>query len=498
MATMRRRDRIGQLGFGVFLMMAVAVFFAAASTQAQAVEPPFRWAPPATFNPNTPGLGLPSLPGLKTTTLFTPKPSNAAVDTGGSGQYEGVQYGTFNHSATLALYQDKVIVYWYNHDQDEDAPGQRILAKVGTFNADRTDINWGGNETLVELAGPSGLVRRKSLTSDPNVITEAATNGDLQIINGRIYVMARLGAADGWSNDPAYGTWVTAPVPASKWSDVKTSSYRYDVYHDLGRTVQQWDIQGSTLHPVSPVYKTEDFVQQVEVTPGRFKQVPSPLAPYTGALPFASSPAMIQSDIVDGTPESFLRYPNYAAGTWNLTTDGTNGLAHYTEFQRPDGTWVVVRDNLVNPTHYYAADKANLTDFYPSGVETNLFGAAQPTSGELPDGRPWIICNDQSRQDMYMTLSKDGRVFDKTWLLQHNNYVPIEDGIGKTGGAQYFQSVTVGDYIWVVYDIDKESIAVTRVPIQSLPEPSAVVMLATVGLCAFGRLSIGYWRRRRP
>jgi hypothetical protein len=96
-----------------------------------------------------------------------------------------------------------------------------------------------------------------------------------------------------------------------------------------------------------------------------------------------------------------------------------------------------------------------------------------PTAGELPDGRPWIICNNQSRHDMYLTLSRDGRLFDQTWLLLHSRRSTSDDGMFKGGGPQYFQSVTVGPNIWVVYSITKELIGVTRIPLSSFPPPSS-------------------------
>ena len=55
-----------------------------------------------------------------------------------------------------------------------------------------------------------------------------------------------------------------------------------------------------------------------------------------------------------GKRVKFQRNPKYAKGTDKLAADGKNGLAHHTEFQRPDGKWVAVRDNLLNPHYYYA------------------------------------------------------------------------------------------------------------------------------------------------
>lgn len=98
---------------------------------------------------------------------------------------------------------------------------------------------------------------------------------------------------------------------------------------------------------------------------------------------------------------------------------------------------------------------------------TNLHGEAMPAAGELPDGRVWIIGNARDRREMYLTLSDDGVTFDRSWSL-----LTIErqgdGGHGKGGGPQYFQTITVGQNLWVIYSITKEMIGVTRIPLNRL------------------------------
>ncbi len=142
---------------------------------------------------------------------------------------------------------------------------------------------------------------------------------------------------------------------------------------------------------------------------------------------------------------------------------------------------MTIRDNLVNPGYYYAAEKAAAAEPYPPAVRTNLFGHAMPVAGELSDGRPWIACNNQTRNDMYLTLSADGRIFDRTWLLMHTPRGASDDGMHKGGGPQYFQAVTVGENLWIVYSIAKEQVGATRVPLGSLrsPDPGSAATQAT-------------------
>lgn len=453
----------------VWMAMAASAVFGVAT--AAEPPPPIRWVAPEMFDPKTPGLGLPVLAGVQHAILYAPQACKASVDEGGDGRYESLRHGTYNHHQQIAMVRDKFIVYWTNHARDENGPGQRLLAKVGTFNAERTAIDWGGDDTLVELASPPVPVRRRSPTFQPDVIAEAYVHGQVRIINGRIYVFGSLDACHGWTDDVKYHKAMDRPVPAEHWSDMKDRrrGFRWDMWRNLGlRFVQEWEVCGKTIRPASPLYKTREMVERVEVTPGRFKRVLTPGGHYLQAQPLSAAPVRMREDVVHGVPLRFGRSPKYARGTEKLAADGKNGLAHHTEFERPDGTWVAVRDNLVNPTHYYAAAKAREDDPYPPAIRTNLFGSAMPTAGELPDGRPWILCNNQSRHDMYLTLSKDGYVFDRTWLVLHSDRPTSDDGMFKGGGPQYFQSVTVGPNIWVVYSITKELIGATRIPVSSL------------------------------
>ena len=169
----------------------------------------------------------------------------------------------------------------------------------------------------------------------------------------------------------------------------------------------------------------------------------------------------------------FHRWPKFAPGTDHLAADGLHGLAHRAEFRRPDGSWVVLRDNRLNCGRYYAAEKEHEDDAYPPAVETNLYGGAQMIAGELSDGRVWVVCNsfddyytdaDNSRKDMFLTLSDDGRTFDRTWLLLHVKR-RSDGGVYKFGGPQYFQEIVTGETMWIVYSITKEQLGLTKLPL---------------------------------
>jgi len=436
---------------------------------------PIRWIPPATFSDQEPGLGLPQLEGVQHHVLYDPIPSKANVSEGGDGRYESLRHGTYNHHARVVLHEDKFVVYWTNHTRDENGPGQRVLGKVGTFRGDRTDIDWGGDETLVELAPAVTPVSRRQRRHDADVMDGGFTNVKLEVLNGRLYVRGRAWACHGWTNNVKYHGRRAQPVPAENWSHVhsRKRGYYWDTYWPLGmRFLQRWRVQGRTLIPNSPVYKKRNLATRVEISPGRFARVPPPTPAYASALHLSKASRELKEDVVHGRPQQTPRYPRYAKGTFRLAADGKNGLAHHAQFRRPDGKWVVIRDNLVNPGYYYAALKEKQDDCYPPATRTNLFGHVMPVAGELPDGRPWIICNSPRRTDMYLTLSDDGVTFDRTWLLLHAD-LQGEPGFSKAhrGGPQYFHAATIGPNIWVAYSIAQTQVGVTKIPIELLARP---------------------------
>jgi len=441
---------------------------------------PIRWAPPATFDADAPDLGLPPFPAAEHTVLYDPLPCAANVDEGGDGRYESLRHGTYSHHPAIVLKDRTFIVYWTQHSKDENGPGQRMLACAGQFDTAFEEIDWSRDGALVEIIPPPIPVRRRPWNHDPHVIYPYAL-GSLQLVNERLYTSGLIVACHGYTNDVKYHGFQTRPLPASAWSDDldRERGFIYDLWLDLGlRFVQRWRIQDGVLVADSPMYAQAPLTPRFEVCDGRWKDVAALLPPYSEALPFDAAPTEMHDDILNGIPVQFARHAKYAPGTSRLTEDGTNGLAHETEFRRRDGKWIVLRDNLERRGHYWAALKEREEDCYPPAVETNLYGGAMPVAGELPSGRVWVICNsfddyynaaDRSRKVMFVTLSDDGITFDRTYGLLHVDRQP-DGGMYKFGGPQYYKALTVGKNVWVVYSITKEKVGVTKLPVDALEE----------------------------
>lgn len=447
-------------------------FFAAAALLAGIVSAaPITWHPPATFDPKKPGLGLEQLEGITITDIYMPKISKADPSDGGNGVYESPVHGTYNHHQQFVVIDNTIIVYWTNHLRDENGPGQRILAKTGRFSADGSTIDWCKDEEIVELVPPVHPAAKRPAADTCKVIKGAFVDSRISLINGRLFLKGRIQLCDGWTDNMRYHHLLNNdPVPDKHYNVSKTKTHRFDIYWRLAGFVQEWKLENGKLKPASELYLTTDPIpEKLQVTPTILKTMGAYNPLYANAKHLKFAPKEFQ-DALRQKPTDFQRTPKYTRKTFQIAADGKNGLSHWTEFVRPDGKWVVVRDNLLNPVTYYAAIKDKKEDFYPPAKRTNLYGTAMPVSGELPDGTVWFVGSDAKRENAYITWSQDGINFDKTKLLIHLRYKAIESSICKPpyGGAQYFQTISRGNYIWIVFSVAKEKIGVIRIPMNLL------------------------------
>ena len=450
---------------------------------------PLKWIPPETvsiFRP-TPGLGLPALPGVEHTITYDPKPCKASVNEGGNGKYESVLHGRYNHHQIITVFKHRLIVNWTNHANDENGPGQRILARVGRFRKNRTVVDWGKPlETIIELAPAAVPVRRRPVKHDPKKIVEIACSGRLHVKNGRLYFSGRLFSTHGYTNEFPYRSAKPGrPIPAKNWNDnyEPEKGWDKDIFWRLNfNYYQQWDFKDGKLVPVSAMYVKGKIPDKIEVTPGRFKTVLQPGEPYASAKQFDQAPEQFKNDILrgkgpDNKKEIYETHANYASAAARLASaDGTNALAHQAEYQRADGKWVAIRDNLAVAGFYYAQVRDTRKDFYPPAHLTNLPGVADPAAGNLKNGWSWILGNARSRREMYLVLSRDGIVFDRSWsilTIEGEMDKTFKNYIGKYGGPQYFASVMTGGSIWVAYSIGKRKEGVTRIPMKAIINAAA-------------------------
>ena len=92
--------------------------------------------------------------------------------------------------------------------------------------------------------------------------------------------------------------------------------------------------------------------------------------------------------------------------------------------------------------------------------------------GRLPDGRCFAVsCPEpgSQRTPMVLSVSEDGTLFDRHFLLADESPSPARlEGHHKSGRYGYPTYHLAGDTLFVAYSINKEDIAVCRVPLSGL------------------------------
>ena len=151
-------------------------------------------------------------------------------------------------------------------------------------------------------------------------------------------------------------------------------------------------------------------------------------------------------------------------------------------FQRKDGALVMVFRDQANSFKKLAAVSHDRGETWSKAVETTFPDSrSKQCAGNLPDGTPFLIGNPgpgKDRSILMLATASDGRTFDKAWILRDNPPERRFGGKAKTPGYSYPKAYVDADFLYVVYSVNKEEIAVTRLrwPIRSamttLPFPA--------------------------
>ena len=419
-----------------------------------------------TIDANSPNLGLPIQPGVCHYLIFVPSSDSPL--------------GWANHDVRMLRLGNRMVLWWTSHLGDENGPGQTLAATVIPF-----DEVTGTPQRLDKLRFsrivPTPLPeRRRTWDFSSEVIDEVFCHGRLCLRGDSLWLDGNLTAFHGVSDE--YAEYVkgrlpgTPPAPAEHYREKHDAQTGFVNEYEwiLAKFHQRWRLDDDHLLPDSPPYMAFSCPRQIEVIPGRFKQIAS-LPNEWYQFPLLSAASEEFRRMLKNAPNSDRaicadnRVPKCRKGL-HTAADGRNGLAHYTDYLCPDGTAICIRDNLKNPGFYYAAEKQPGETAYPPAEITNLPGEAMAAAGNLPDGRAFIICNYDYRRNLYIALSRDGRVFDTARFILRINR-KFQPGIGKFNrktGPHYPRAMVVGNKLWITYSIGKEQIGLTTIELSAL------------------------------
>ncbi|MEP1445252.1 MAG: sialidase family protein [Paraglaciecola sp.] len=144
-------------------------------------------------------------------------------------------------------------------------------------------------------------------------------------------------------------------------------------------------------------------------------------------------------------------------------------------FIKKDQSIVMVFRDQASSFKVLASQSVDNAENWTTPVETNMPDSrAKQSAGNLPDGSAFLVNNpsgSKTRIPLTVTLSDDGKVFDRAFLLRAGDSdLPEQQFQGKykRAGFSYPKSIVWQGFIYVSYAVNKEDIAVTRVPVSAL------------------------------
>jgi hypothetical protein len=142
-------------------------------------------------------------------------------------------------------------------------------------------------------------------------------------------------------------------------------------------------------------------------------------------------------------------------------------------FERGDCLVMVFRDQE-SSFRQLAAESCDRGATWTRPVLTDMPDSrAKQSAGNLPDGTAFLVNApraDRVRIPLAITLSGDGRVFDRALLLRGEADLQPRrhEGLYKRPGYHYPKSVVWEHYLYVAYATNKEDVELTRIPLSSL------------------------------
>jgi BNR repeat-like domain len=372
-----------------------------------AARPLVDWTAPYPQN-DQPTRGYPVLGDLSPTELYHATPST----------------GTYSHHPMVTFQNGTLFASWSNGAVNEDNPGQRVLGTVSTG---------GGWAAWTVYFPPQDKNPPDEPGSDGRVPGRVVTADGYATIGGNVYAVA-----DVWD-------WVQS-------GDDRTKK-------GWGRVARRVAPDGT----LGPIFWLETTSPQPK--PG-FPSYPNASDPRYGA-----TARQITAYLAD--PRNTPPW-DYKSG-WTEDAPAADGqtLGHVTHaYVQADGTYVRLwRGN--NTGRLYAQASHDRGRTWDPPIRTSLPDARSKSFvGQLPDGQVYVIGNEQpptQRDPISISLASDGVHFDRVGVIRHTAPPLRYAGGHKNLGFEYPSAIATDTDLWVIYSVNKEDVAITKVPLSSLP-----------------------------
>ncbi len=349
--------------------------------------------------------------------------------------------GAYSHHPHVCYHAGRLYAVWSNHLQDEDHPGQRVLVRQST------DLG----QTWVPSLGERPEILFPSLD-------DWKKNGDPLTVDNR------TGTANGF-----------AVVDGALYAINEVLPTIFMQEEGVGRLARRINDDGT----FGEIFWLET---KAPIAPPGYPTYPDLSDPKYGVIG-----GKINAFLAEKTKKNLLSWDFH--GPRNTTTELTGGLPGSPKdghnlceptasYRTSDGIlvtfWRDLGSNLrpeEGPSHrLYQSISRDGGDHWSLPERTAIPNAnSRPCAGNLPDGTVYLINNPASRKHLVLSLSRDGRLFDRSWLIRRVDGKMRFDGLYKGSYAAAYQHACLGgDFLFVIYSVNKEDVEICRIPLGSL------------------------------
>lgn len=427
---------------------------------------------PQNYMPDSlPNLGLSFVKGAETVLLYdTP---------GNRSEYNQPHLGTYSHHSHITHFNEIIVATWSNHYGDEDSPGQYIRYSISKDGG----RSWQNPDTNVESGTEFGAVLFPPMEKPlRNPQPRNAEGNKINIISNPLQGYrphdkcgsGKSGNSKSYENDNCGHYHLEMCANGFAMADGRLFAIAEIAKGinnpGIGRVVREIKKDGK---PGDIFWLNEDVPDLEKITPNAInvelynnKQYNRNMA--LKLIAYLKNPLhMPQWDFYH---KGWIQADGKKAKDWNAI-DGAVGTCEptyaysisggaYARLWRTKAKWLYAQFSYDKGKSWTEVERTSIPD---CGSRAN--------AGNLPDGRSYVINNvyPDGRNPLILSLSDDGKLFDKAYIIRSGNPGQKNDlGRAKVNGFQYPHSVISGNYLVVMYSINKESIAVTRLPLNQL------------------------------
>lgn len=344
--------------------------------------------------------------------------------------------GVYSHHPQIGYFQGTFFAAWSNQEWGEDGPGQRVLCSTSSNGKD-----W--KPPFVCLPSMSGM--RKPLRYGRVLTAEAWAS-----VDGKMYVIGGVNDRPGPEHTIASGFETTESGQKRMLVDGRVGWGR------VARAVEPNGDLGPIFWVVNdPPAPMKGFPEYPNADDAQYREVARQLN-------------LILANPLHMPAWDFLNHTDSPRSVDN------HEMCEPSAYRRRDGVIVKLsRDCGPNESHrMYASLSRDGGTKWTTPVRTNIPDSpSKAVTGTLPNGTTYLIGNQNPpgfRDPLVISLSSDGRTFDWAAAIRHGTPPLRYPGLYKDRGFQYPSALVVGKALWVIYSINKEDVAISRIPLSEL------------------------------